>query len=59
LPSRPLNRHVWLMCRSRLWLLYWVRTTIFRYPALAKLDSAKSMIGSAHRTGPRAWPGPG
>src|ERR1700736_6717284 len=31
------------MCRSRLWLLYWVSTQIFRTPPLARLDSAKSM----------------
>ena len=31
------------MCRSRLWLLYWVRTQIFRMPPLARLDSAKSI----------------
>src|SRR3954447_26071091 len=31
------------MCRSRLWLLYWVSTHILRILALARLDSAKSM----------------
>src|SRR5271163_2682843 len=31
------------MCRSRLWLLYWVSTQIFRIPPLARLDSAKSI----------------
>src|SRR5215471_12414645 len=31
------------MWRSRLWLLYWVSTQILRMPALARLDSAKSM----------------
>src|SRR6185369_10972700 len=31
------------MCRSRLWLLYWVSTQIFRMPPLARLDSAKSI----------------
>jgi hypothetical protein len=31
------------MCRSRLWLLYWVSTHILRIPALARLDSAKSI----------------
>src|SRR5580658_430361 len=31
------------MCRSRLWLLYWVRTQILRMPALAMLDRAKSI----------------
>ena len=30
------------MCRSRLWLLYWVSTQIFLMPLLARLDSAKS-----------------
>src|SRR3984957_6129510 len=30
------------MCRSRLWLLYWVSTAIRRIPALTRLDSAKS-----------------
>src|SRR5438067_1090102 len=32
------------MCRSSEWDLYWVSTTILRYPALARLDSAKSII---------------
>src|SRR5437016_4371424 len=32
------------MCRSSECDLYWVSTTIFRYPALARLDSAKSII---------------
>src|SRR5690242_6855056 len=31
------------MCRSRLWLLYWVSTQILRMPPLARLDSAKSI----------------
>ena len=30
------------MCRSRLWLLYWVSTQIFLIPLLARFDSAKS-----------------
>src|SRR5580693_10563031 len=30
------------MCRSRLWLLYWVSTQIRRRPALTRLDRAKS-----------------
>ena len=30
------------MCRSRLWLLYWVSTQIRQMPPLARLDSAKS-----------------
>src|SRR6202035_4652083 len=30
------------MCRSRLWLLYWVSTQIFLILELARLDSAKS-----------------
>src|SRR6516164_1286821 len=30
------------MCRSRLWLLYWVSTQIRRHPALTRLDNAKS-----------------
>src|SRR6202000_1265401 len=30
------------MCRSRLWLLYWVSTQIFLMLELARLDSAKS-----------------
>ena len=30
------------MCRSRLWLLYWVSTQIFLMPALTRFDSAKS-----------------
>src|ERR1700733_15792452 len=30
------------MCRSRLWLLYWVSTAIRNIPALTRLDSAKS-----------------
>src|SRR5215472_11430751 len=30
------------MCRSRLWLLYWVSTQTRRVPALTRLDSAKS-----------------
>src|SRR5258708_1058180 len=29
------------MCRSRLWLLYWVSTQIRRQPALTRFDSAK------------------
>src|SRR5437588_12282303 len=31
------------MWRSRLWLLYWVRTQILRIPPLARLESAKSI----------------
>src|SRR5580700_3108379 len=31
------------MCRSRLWLLYWVSTHIFLIPPLARFDSAKSI----------------
>src|SRR5215471_15358215 len=31
------------MCRSRLWLLYWVSTQIRRQPALTRLESAKSI----------------
>src|ERR1035438_6301963 len=31
------------MCRSRLWLLYWVSTHIFLMPPLARFDSAKSI----------------
>src|SRR5271165_3702951 len=31
------------MCRSRLWLLYWVSTHILRMPPLARLESAKSI----------------
>ena len=31
------------MCRSRLWLLYWVRTQIFLMPELARFDRAKSI----------------
>src|SRR5579859_2411490 len=31
------------MCRSRLWLLYWVSTQILRMLALAMLDNAKSI----------------
>src|ERR1017187_3642120 len=31
------------MCRSRLWLLYWVSTQIRRQPALTRLDRAKSI----------------
>jgi hypothetical protein len=42
-PSNVENRHVWLTCRSRLWLLYCVSTTIFSSPALAKFDKAKSI----------------
>src|ERR1700682_1104849 len=38
-----LSRQVWAMWRSRLWLLYWVRTTILKKPALTILESAKSM----------------
>src|ERR1700749_1941579 len=38
-----LIRHVVEMCRSRLWLLYWVRTQILRMLPLARLDSAKSI----------------
>src|SRR5215831_9523432 len=30
------------MCRSRLWLLYWVSTQTRRHPALTRLDNAKS-----------------
>src|ERR1017187_7261999 len=30
------------MCRSRLWLLYWVSTQTRRMPALTRLDRAKS-----------------
>src|SRR6478735_11383654 len=30
------------MCRSRLWLLYWVSTQILLMPALTRFDSAKS-----------------
>src|SRR5580693_3113653 len=31
------------MCRSRLWLLYWVSTQMRRNPPLTRLDRAKSM----------------
>ena len=31
------------MCRSRLWLLYWVSTAIFLMPLLARLERAKSI----------------
>src|ERR1022692_110568 len=31
------------MCRSRLWLLYWVSTQILLTPALTRFDSAKSI----------------
>src|ERR1022692_2824424 len=31
------------MCRSRLWLLYWVSTQIRRQPAFTRFDSAKSI----------------
>src|SRR3954451_11840367 len=31
------------MCRSRLWLLYWVRTAICSTPALTRFDRAKSI----------------
>src|SRR5215472_15713291 len=31
------------MCRSRLWLLYWVSTQMRRMPALTRFDSAKSI----------------
>ena len=31
-----------MRCRSRLWLLYWVRTQMRRHPALTRLDSVKS-----------------
>src|SRR5680860_1194586 len=36
-------RQVWAMWRSRLWLLYWVSTTMRRKPALTRLDSTKSI----------------
>src|SRR5580693_3759252 len=42
LPSSVLIRQVVEMCRSRLWLLYWVSTAIRKIPALTRLDSAKS-----------------
>ena len=32
-----------VMCRSRLWLLYWVSTAILRTFAFTRLDSAKSI----------------
>jgi len=43
LSSRLLSCQVVEMCRSRLWLLYWVSTQIFLMPALTRFDSAKSM----------------
>ena len=51
------SRHVVVMCRSRLWLLYWVSTHIRRIPALARFDSAKSIepVYAAERHG---WLGP-
>ena len=36
-------RHVLEMWTSRLWLLYWVSTTILSIPALTRLDSTKSI----------------
>src|ERR1700730_8255009 len=48
LPSRSLIRQVVVMCRSRLWLLYWVSTQTRTMPALTRLDSAKST--SRYRT---------
>src|SRR3954466_14146120 len=32
------------MCRSREWDLYWIWSTIFRQPPLARLDRTKSTI---------------
>src|SRR5215471_3211315 len=37
-----LIRHVTEMCRSRLWLLYWVSTQIFLMLEFARLERAKS-----------------
>jgi hypothetical protein len=42
LPSRLDIRHVVVMCRSRLWLLYWVSTAIWRISAFTRLESTKS-----------------
>ena len=36
-------RHVRVMCRSRLWLLYWVRTTILREAGVGQVGQAKSI----------------
>src|SRR3990170_7217248 len=37
------KRHVCEMCRASEWLLYWVGTTVLRYPAFGKLESGKSI----------------
>ena len=42
-PSIAGSRHVVVMCRSRLWLLYWVRTAILRMPPFTRFDRAKSI----------------
>ena len=42
-PSRLDNRHVVVMCRSRLCDLYCVSTQIRSIPALMRLDSTKSI----------------
>ena len=41
--SRFDSRHVMEMCRSRLWLFYWVSTAIRSTPAFTRFDSAKSI----------------